>query len=199
MRTVSPHMFNNTSCTISYIVPKFFKSDFPSTLMSHSCLRKETCQDYNWCSSQEKKIDSWHLCIYMHKYWIGKTKESRRLKEKYEEHNPRRWVCVKVDKSVCWFEGKKGESEKVRLSELKQAIWLGESLNACECDWKLWTDKKKRCFEFQAALMESSAGIQMIIWRKIVSEREKKCHAQVWLDPNCCFSRHTCGYTVCVP
>lgn len=39
--------------------------------------------------------------------------------------------------------------------------------------------------------MESSVGIQMIKWRKIVSEK-KKCHAQVWLDPNCCFSRHTC-------
>lgn len=129
----------------------------------------------------KKKIGSWRLCIYVHKYWIGKTKESRRLKEKYEEHNPRRWVCVKVDKSVCWFEG---ESEKVRLSELKQAIWLGESLNACECDRKLWkTDKKKRCFEFQAALMESSAGIQMIIWRKIVWERERKkvsCSSVAW-------------------
>lgn len=57
-------------------------------------------------------------------------------------------------------------SEKVRLSELKQEIWLGESLNACECDWKLWTDKKKRHVEFQAAQLESRWLYEEKLWVK---------------------------------
>lgn len=135
MKNVNPWshiMFNkiwtttNTSYTISYTVlnHNFFKSDYfvlPHVLF----MPRERNVPGLQLPGKNRCMVPLHISAQILDW---KDKSVWRLKEKYEEHNPRRWVCVKVDKSVCWFKVSewKGSVEWIKTSELigRQREWL---------------------------------------------------------------------------